>query len=87
VGSIRRGRTPEVKARLHDDIIQRVAAILSVPREQVQLTLQEVPAEWAMEGGEVLPTPGSDDDWMKKHWSTEGEDATEPPARGVGRFS
>ena len=84
VGSIRRGRTPEVKARLHADIVQRIADILSAPRERVQLTLQEVPAEWAMEGGEVLPTPGSEDDWMNKHWSTEGEAATDPSSDGVG---
>jgi hypothetical protein len=69
VGNIRAGRPPELKSEMHADIVGRVAGVLSVSRDEVRLILQEVHAEWGMEGGEVLPTPGSEDDWMKKHWS------------------
>jgi phenylpyruvate tautomerase PptA (4-oxalocrotonate tautomerase family) len=70
VGSIRAGRPPELKAQMHADIIQRVSDILSAPADNVQLVLQEVPAQWNMEGGQVLPAPGTEEDWMRKHWGT-----------------
>ena len=35
--------------------------------------LQELPAAWNMDGSAVLPTPGSEGDWMKKHWSEEDD--------------
>ncbi len=72
VGSIRAGRPPELKAKMHEDIIARVCEILASSPQRIRLKLQEVPAEWNMEGGEVLPAPGTEDDWMAKHWS-EGE--------------
>lgn len=84
VGNIRAGRPPELKSEMHADIVDRVADILSVSRDKVRLILQEVRAEWSMEGGEVLPTPGSEDDWMKKHWS---EDEADAPAQPVTKMS
>jgi len=68
VGNIRTGRAPEVRSKMHAEIVARVADILSVSADAVTLVLQEVPAEWAMEGGEVLPAPGTEADWMRKHW-------------------
>jgi phenylpyruvate tautomerase PptA (4-oxalocrotonate tautomerase family) len=79
-GNIRAGRPPDLKAKLHADIVARVAEILSSSPSRVNLVLQEVPAEWAMEGGEVLPAPGSERDWMKKHWSADQEGAQAHPA-------
>ena len=72
VGSIRAGRPPELKAQMHADIVAKVSSILDSSPSRVRLKLQEVPAEWNMEGGEVLPAPGTEGDWMAKHWS-EGE--------------
>lgn len=83
VGSIRAGRPPELKAKMHADIVAKVTDILSSSTGRVQLKLQEIPAEWNMEGGEVLPTPGTEDDWMRKHWSTEDDEA--PAAHGNHR--
>lgn len=81
VGNVRAGRPPELRSALRDDILDRVADILSVSRDEVRLVLQEVPAEWGMEGGEVLPSPGSEADWMKKHWATdESETSTLGPS-------
>ena len=76
VGSIRAGRPPELKAKMHADIVAKVTDILSSSTGRVQLKLQEIPAEWNMEGGQVLPAPGSEGDWMRKHWSTENEKAS-----------
>lgn len=75
IGNIRSGRPPELKSKMHDEILDRVASILSVSREKVTLVLQEMPAEWAMEGGEVLPAPGTEADWMKEHWAEAGEES------------
>lgn len=83
-GNIRAGRPPELKARLHADIIAKVAEILSSSPSRVNLVLQELPAEWAMEGGEVLPAPGGEGDWMKTHWSADDED-TDAPAHPAAR--
>jgi phenylpyruvate tautomerase PptA (4-oxalocrotonate tautomerase family) len=77
VGTIRSGRPVEVKSSMHAQIVDEAARILSVSADQVTLVLQEMPAEWAMEGGHVLPAPGTEDEWMRAHW-TEHEDATEP---------
>jgi phenylpyruvate tautomerase PptA (4-oxalocrotonate tautomerase family) len=79
VGNIRAGRPPELKSEMHADIVDRIADIFSVSRDKVRLVLQEVRAEWSMEGGAVLPTPGSEDDWMKKHWSEDEADTSAHP--------
>ena len=54
VGNVRAGRPPELKSEMHADIVDRVADILSVSRDKVRLILQEVRAEWSMEGGVKL---------------------------------
>jgi phenylpyruvate tautomerase PptA (4-oxalocrotonate tautomerase family) len=78
VGSIRAGRPPDLKAMMHADIVAKVTDILSSSAGRVRLKLQEVPAEWNMEGGEVLPAPGTEADWMRKHWA-EDEQAERGP--------
>ena len=60
---------------MHAEMVDKIADILSVSHDQVTLILQEMPAEWAMEGGHVLPAPGTEADWMKTHW-TEHEEET-----------
>lgn len=74
IGNIRAGRAPEVRSKMHAEIVARVADILSVSPDKVTLVLQEVPAEWAMEGGEPLPAPGTEADWMRKHWTDKPRD-------------
>ena len=86
VGNIRSGRPEELKAKMHGEILDRVATILSVSRDEVTLVLQEMPAEWAMEGGEVLPAPGTEADWMKAHW-TEAEEERPAPSETASRSS
>ena len=81
VGNIRAGRPPELKAKMHADIVAKVTNILGSSADRVELALQEIPAEWNMEGGEVLPTPGTEDDWMRKHWGTQSPSADEAVSR------
>ncbi len=75
VGTIRTGRTHEVKSSMHAEIVGKVAGILSASHDQVTLVLQEMPAEWAMEGGHVLPAPGTEAGWMRTHWTEHEEKA------------
>lgn len=84
VGTIRTGRPPEVKSSMHTEIVDKIAGILSVSHDQVTLVLQEMPAEWAMEGGHVLPAPGTEADWMRAHW-TEHEEETKSDSANVLR--
>jgi len=69
VGTIRAGRTLEVKAEMHAELVAEVARAAAAPDHLVEVTLQEIPAGGAMEGGEVLPEPGSEGDWMSNKWS------------------
>ena len=84
VGNIRSGRPPEVKSSMHAEIIGKAAKILSVSSDQITLTLQEMPAEWAMEGGHVLPAPGTEADWMRTHWTEHEEEAQSDGASAPG---
>jgi phenylpyruvate tautomerase PptA (4-oxalocrotonate tautomerase family) len=64
VGTIRSGRDATLKATIQAELVAKAAAILAAPPALVQVSLQDIPAEWAMEGGEVLPAPGAEHDWM-----------------------
>ena len=82
VGNIRSGRSDELKAQLQADIVARVAQVLSTTPQRVEVALQEVPPQWAMEAGQVLPEPGTEEDWMTEHWEAKADegDAERPAA-------
>jgi phenylpyruvate tautomerase PptA (4-oxalocrotonate tautomerase family) len=67
LGSIRRGRTPEQKQRLRDEMARALADTLGVALDEVAVVVVEVPARWVMEGGRVLPEPGEDAAWLAAH--------------------
>ncbi len=75
VGNIRTGRPAALKTRMADDIVAKVSALLSVSRHHIRLVLQEVRPEWAMEGGAVLPEPGTEEAWLKEHWAGHDDEA------------
>ena len=68
VGSVRRGRPPELRAQLVDELRDAAAEALNAEASRVHVELIEADARWVMEGGTVLPPPGSEGDWMKTHW-------------------
>jgi phenylpyruvate tautomerase PptA (4-oxalocrotonate tautomerase family) len=69
LGSIRAGRSAEQKARLVAELEQSLARILALAGDQVAVVTVDVPARWVMEGGDLLPEPGDEADWMAKHTS------------------
>jgi len=68
IANVRKGRTGEMNETLRQEQIRKISELIKVPEFQMELSLFEVPANWIMEGGEVLPEPGEEDscEWLKK---------------------
>ena len=66
-GNLRAGRTEETKDRVISEMCAGVASILGVPADQIDMATQDIPAKWVMEGGDLLPEPGEEADWLKAH--------------------
>ncbi len=66
--TIRAGRTDADKAEIVSDLTHFVAKTLDRPAEEVTVVTNDIPASWCMEGGIVLPDPGTPEEaeW-KKH--------------------
>lgn len=63
-GGNRGGRSPELKARILDALLETFCKITSVSSLEVSGRISEAPASWTMEGGKVLPEPGQEsEEW------------------------
>ncbi len=58
-GNLRAGRSEETKDRVVDDMCAGVASILGVPRDQIDMATQDIPAKWVVEGGGWKSPPGA----------------------------
>ncbi len=58
-GNIRAGRTVEAKAALVDRLTKGIAGTLDCSPREVDINLVEAQAAHGMEGGKILPEPGS----------------------------
>lgn len=67
LGSIRAGRTDDLKDRLVLAMRQGFADALGVDLAEVGMITRDVPAKWVMEGGDLLPEPGEEAAWLAKH--------------------
>ena len=67
LGSIRKGRTDEQKRRLVSEMAQSVANALVCKASDVGVVTADVPSKWIMEGGELLPEPGEEAEWLARH--------------------
>ena len=68
LGAVRKGRTAEMNDTLQGELISQITAMFKMSNLQLDLSLFEVPAQWVMEGGEILPEPGEEDqcEWLQK---------------------
>lgn len=66
-GSIRAGRTEEQKEALIMRVKDSVRKHTAIPLNEIIVDTTDVPASWVMEGGDVLPEPGEEQDWLKAH--------------------
>ncbi len=69
--TIRAGRTDANKAEIVSDLTHFVAEVLDCPAEKVAVVTNDIPASWCMEGGIVLPDPGTPEEaeWKKRDQS------------------
>ncbi|MEM1191229.1 MAG: tautomerase family protein [Pseudomonadota bacterium] len=66
-GNIRSGRSDKIKEALVGGMRQRVAEILASALSEVQMLTRDIEAKWVMEGGDLLPEPGEEAEWLLKH--------------------
>ena len=65
LGSIRAGRNDEQKASIHSQLADFIGTTLGTPA--VRVVTADVPASWVMEGGDILPEPGEEAEWLARH--------------------
>ena len=70
LGSIRWGRTDEQKARIVSELGEVVAKVIGRELDEVGVATVDVPSKWNMEGGELLPEPGEETEWLERHRSS-----------------
>lgn len=66
-GSIRWGRTDEQKAQIVSDMSDALCQVIGLDRAEVGVVTVDVPSRWNMEGGELLPEPGEEAEWLARH--------------------
>ena len=59
LGTIRSGRTDDQKVEITSRLTRALAAHAAVPRETITALTMDVEASFTMEGGTLLPEPGS----------------------------
>lgn len=59
-GGNRAGRSPDVKRRILDGLLEKFTEIAGVPASEVSGRISEAPASWTMEAGRILPEPGEE---------------------------
>ena len=64
--NVRSGRTEATVADLRKQLVEKSAAILEIPSNQVSINLLEIQPKWCMEGGYIMPEPGEEDEWFEK---------------------
>lgn len=58
-GTIRAGRTPAQKAEIVDRLTLALAGHAGADPQSIQVVTMDIDASYTMEGGELLPEPGS----------------------------
>ena len=66
-GSIRAGRTDEQKQQIIDAVEQAFVAHAGFAAGEAQVAIADTPASWVMEGGEIMPEPGEEAEWLEAH--------------------
>lgn len=66
-GNLRAGRSEELKDQVVEQMCAGVADILGVPRDAIEMATRDIPAKWVMEGGDLLPEPGEEAEWLAAH--------------------
>ncbi len=63
-GGNRAGRSPDMKRRILEGLLERFAGIAGISMGLVSGRISEAPASWTMESGRILPDPGREAEWQ-----------------------
>ena len=66
-GSIRAGRTVAQKSSLAKRMKASIFTHAGVPVEGIIADTTDMPANWVMEGDDMLPEPGEEEAWLATH--------------------
>jgi phenylpyruvate tautomerase PptA (4-oxalocrotonate tautomerase family) len=66
-GFIRAGRTLEIRQAMLKEFSQMWTRLTGQPKEEVLVTLLEVPSENMIEGGRFMPEPGQEQAWLDQN--------------------
>lgn len=64
-GNIRAGRTPEQKEAIRSQMQASIATHSGIAAADIAVVLNDIPASWVMEGGDVFPEPGEEAAWLE----------------------
>ncbi|MEL7042561.1 MAG: tautomerase family protein [Pseudomonadota bacterium] len=70
-GTIRAGRTDAQKADIVEDMRQSIHTHTGIALDAIKVTTQDTPAQWVMEGGDIMPEPGEEAEWLAAHAANE----------------
>lgn len=65
LGSIRSGRSSETKQLIISRFHQLFHTVLRTTEDQAVVQLMDVPASWVIEGGDIMPEPGEEAEWLE----------------------
>lgn len=66
LGSIRSGRSDQIKSTLANGFIETASQVVGCSTARCKVELIDVPASWVIEGGEVMPEPGDEQEWLSR---------------------
>ena len=66
-GTIRGGRNDGQKQRISEEMTRSIHTHADIPLDEIAPMILDVPASWTMEGGDILPEPGEEAEWLKAH--------------------
>jgi phenylpyruvate tautomerase PptA (4-oxalocrotonate tautomerase family) len=66
-GVIRSGRSAETKTELLKQLWALLLEVTALTHDQLLVSVQDNPAGNAMEGGELLPEPHQEAEWLARH--------------------
>ncbi len=66
-GTIRHGRNDVQKQQIVEEMSQSIHMHTDIPLDEISAMISDTPASWVMEGGDLLPEPGEEADWLKAH--------------------
>ena len=66
-GSIRGGRSDAQKDQIISEMRKSIQTHAGLDLEDIGMLTTDVPASWAFEGGEVMPEPGEEAEWLARH--------------------